>query len=222
MNEYQVDAQLRNETGKGAMRRMRRTGFIPAIIYGAGKDPENISLKFHDILRQLENEAFYSHILTVNIEGKETQAVLKALQRDPASDQVTHADFLRVKASEQITMRVPLHFINEDDSAGKREGGVISHLEVDVEINCLPKDLPEFIEVDMLNVALGETVHLFEVKLPEGVTLTANLEDSDADHPLVSVQMPQMLEVEETDEEADEEEADEADESGEAAADEDS
>ncbi len=221
MNEYQVDAQLRNETGKGAMRRMRRTGFIPAVIYGAGKEPENISLKFHDILRQLENEAFYSHILTVNIEGNKTQAVLKALQRDPASDRVTHADFLRVKATEQITMRVPLHFINEEDSAGKREGGVISHLEVDVEINCLPKDLPEFIEVDMLEVALGGTVLLSEIILPEGVTLTPNLEDSAADRPLVSGQMPQILEVEEVDEEAGEE-VNEADESGEEASDEDS
>jgi len=226
MNEYQVNAQLRNETGKGAMRRMRRAGIVPAVIYGAGKDPENLSLKFHEILHQLENEAFYSHILTVDIEGKQTQAVLKALQRDPASDRVTHADFLRVKATEQLTMRVPLHFINEDDSAGKREGGVISHLEVDVEIVCLPRDLPEYIEVDMLEVAIGGTVLLSEIVLPEGVALTANLEDDpDADHSLVSVQMPQELEVEEEDEEAGEageEEAGEAGDADEAASDEDS
>lgn len=205
MNEFQVDAQPRTETGKGAMRRMRRAGRVPAVIYGAGKDPEIISLKLNEIVRQLENEAFYSHILTVAIEGKKTQAVLKALQRDPASDRVTHADFLRVKASEALTMRVPLHFINEEDCVGRRAGGIISPLETDVEISCLPKDLPEYIDVDLLNVGIGETVHLSELSLPDGVTLTANLEEPENDSSLVSIQMAQELDVEEVEEEAGEE-----------------
>jgi len=220
MNEYQVDAQLRTETGKGAMRRMRRAGRVPGVIYGAGKDPEHISLAFNQILHQLENEAFYSHILTVDIEGRKTQAVLKALQRDPASYRVTHADFLRVRASEQLTMRVPLHFINEEDCAGKREGGVISPLETDVEITCLPKDLPEYIDVDLLNVGIGDTVHLSELALPEGVVLTANLEEPENDHSLVSIQMAQDLDVDEVEEEAgEEEELGEAGETGEEASD---
>jgi len=217
MNEYQVEAQRRTETGKGAMRRMRRAGRVPAVIYGAGKDPENLSLKLNQIIRQLENEAFYSHILTVDIEGKKTQAVLKALQRDPASARVTHADFLRIKASEQLTMRVPLHFINEEDCAGKREGGVISPLETEVEISCLPRDLPEYIEIDLLNVGIGATVLLSEIVLPEGVTLTANLDEPENDHPLVSIQMAQELDVEEAEEEVGEE-GEEADEAGEAPA----
>jgi len=207
MNEYQVDAQLRTETGKGHMRRLRRTGVIPAVIYGAGEAPEHLAVSTNMLTRQMNNEAFFSHILTISIEGKKTQAVVKALQRDPASAQVIHADFLRVKATEEITMRVPLHFINEENSVGKREGGVISHLEVDVEISCLPGDLPEYIEVDLLEIGIGSTVHLSELILPKGVSLTADLDDpdSDDDHSLVSVQMPQVYEEEEVDDEGAEE-----------------
>jgi large subunit ribosomal protein L25 len=210
MNEYQVDAQLRTDTGKAHMRRLRRTGVIPAVIYGAGEDPQHLALSTNMLTRQMDNEAFFSHILTINIEGKKTQAVLKALQRDPASARVMHADFLRVKATEEITMRVPLHFVNEEDSVGKREGGVISHLEVDVEISCLPGDLPEYIEVDLLEIGIGSTVHLSELTLPKGVSLTADLEDpeGDNDNSLVSVQLPAVYEEVEADEEvADEGEA---------------
>ncbi len=204
MNEFQVNAQLRTETGKGAMRRMRRAGEVPAVIYGAGKDPQNLRLKYNEISRSLDYDAFYSHILTVNVEGKKAQAVLKALQRDPASSRVTHADFLRVKSGEQLTMRVPLHFANEEDSVGQRAGGVISHLETDVEISCLPKDLPEYIVADMLEVGIGDTIHLSDLKLPEGVVLTANLDEPENDSSLVSVQMAQDLDVDEDEAEADE------------------
>jgi large subunit ribosomal protein L25 len=160
MNEYQVDAQLRTDTGKAHMRRLRRTGVIPAVIYGAGEDPQHLALSTNMLTRQMDNEAFFSHILTINIEGKKTQAVLKALQRDPASARVMHADFLRVKATEEITMRVPLHFVNEEDSVGKREGGVISHLEVDVEISCLPGDLPEYIDTITLSYTFFDTARV--------------------------------------------------------------
>lgn len=197
MNEYEVNARKREQTGKGAMRRMRRTGFIPGVLYGAGKDPENLLIEVRELRKQLENEAFFSHILNVKVDGQGTQAVLKALQRDPASYQVTHADFLRVKATEQITMRVPLHFMNEETCPGRKEGGVVNHLIVDLEINCLPKDLPEYIEVDIGALELGGSVHMSELVLPEGVSMATSIEAADHDHTVVAVQMPQALEVEE-------------------------
>jgi len=174
MNEYEVNAQVRDETGKGAMRRMRAQGHVPGVIYGAGKDPQRITVPGNELRRQLENEAFFSHILTVSVGGEKVQAVLKDLQRHPASYDVTHVDFLRVKATERLTMRVPLHFVNEDTAPGAKAGGVFNHLMNDVEISCLPADLPEYIDVDMGAMELGGSMLLSELQLPDGVSLTVD------------------------------------------------
>ena len=196
MNEYEVVAQQRDERGTSANRRLRREGRIPAILYGAGRDSEPISIEENRLKKQIENEAFAAHVLTINVGGKETQAVLKSVHRDPATERVLHMDFQRISATSEIHMHVPLHFINEDDCPGKRTGGIVTHLLVEVEVGCLPKDLPEYIEVDMTSLDVGDAVHLSELVVPEGVHLMALAHNPDNDQPVVSVQHPQKLDLE--------------------------
>ena len=196
MNEFEVVAQPRTALGTSASRRLRRTGMIPAILYGGGKDSVPLSLDEHRIRKQIENEAFAAHILTVKVEDEESQAVLKSVHRDPATDRVIHMDFQRISASSEIHIRVPLHFINEEDCPGKKGGGIVTHLLVEVEVGCLPKDLPEFIEVDMASLDVGDSVHLSEIPLPEGVRIMTLVHNPDNDQPVVSVQHPQKLEAE--------------------------
>lgn len=197
MNEYELRADLREEGGKGAARRLRREGMIPAVLYGAGKDAITIKLNANDVHKHLQNEAFFSHIIDVKVGSEGTQAVLKALQRDPMTDRVTHMDLLRVSSTQEITMHVPLHFLDEDECPGKKAGGVINHLLVDLEVSCLPKDLPEYIEVDMSTMDIGDTIHLSELVMPTGVTLLALAQDPEHDQPLVSIQHSQKFDEEE-------------------------
>lgn len=197
MNDYELRGELREVGGKGAARRVRRDGMIPAVLYGAGKDAVSIKLNANDVHKRLENEAFFSHILDVTVGSEATQAVLKALQRDPASDRVVHMDLLRVSSTQEITMHVPLHFISEDISPGRKAGGVINHLLVDLEISCLPKDLPEYIEVDMSSMDIGDSLHLSELVMPQGVTLLAIAQNPEHDQPVVSIQHSQKFDEEE-------------------------
>ena len=185
-----VNAELRADQGKGASRRLRRLeNKVPAILYGVnGKDPVSLSLKDNEIKKSLSNEAFYSHILTIAYDGKEESAILKDLQRHPATGDVTHADFLRVTKNQAIHVNAPLHFINEEACIGvKTGGGTISHQMVEVEIVCLPGDLPEYIEVDMLNVEIDSIIHLTDIVLPKGVTIAALQQGEDHDLPVASV-----------------------------------
>ena len=214
MNEFEVVAQPRDALGTGASRRLRRMGRVPGVLYGGSKDPAHISVDGNRIRKQLENEAFAAHILAVKIEDEESQAVLKSIQRDPATDQVIHMDFQRISASSENHMRVPLHFVNEDVCAGKKAGGIVTHLLVEVEVGCLPKDLPEYVEVDMAALGIGESVHLSELALPEGVRLMALAQNPDNDPPIVSVQHPQKLADEGEGEAPAEEDASEAQASG--------
>ena len=206
MNEFEVVAQPRTALGTSASRRLRRTGMIPAILYGGGKDSLPLSLEENRIRKQIENEAFAAHILTVKVEDEESQAVLKSVHRDPVTDRVIHMDFQRISASSEIHMHVPLHFINEEDCPGKKAGGIVTHLLVEVEVGCLPKDLPEFIEVDMTSLEVGDSVHLSEIVVPEGVHLMVLAHNPDNDQPVVSVAHPQKLDAEP---EADEDEFEE-------------
>ena len=203
MNEFEVVAQPRTALGTNASRRLRRTGHIPAILYGGDKDPRPLSLEENRIRKQVENEAFAAHILTVRVEDEESQAVLKSVHRDPVTDRVIHMDFQRISAGSEIHMHVPLHFINEEDCPGKRVGGIVTHLLVEVEVGCLPKDLPEYIEVDMTPLDVGDALHLSDLVLPEGVHIMTLAHNPDNDQPVVSVQHPQKLEVEEVAEEED-------------------
>ena len=175
MTNFALNAEVRSDLGKGASRRLRRNeSLVPAVIYGGEKPAQSISLLAKDLAKLLENEAAFSHVLTLNVAGANESVVIKALQRHPAKGFVLHADFQRVVAGQKLTAHVPLHFINEATAVGvKQQGGEISHTISEVEVSCLPKDLPEFIEVDMAAVEVGQTVHMSDLKLPKGVELVA-------------------------------------------------
>ncbi len=199
-NDFVIEATLRTDQGKGASRRLRRLqNLVPAIIYGGeNKDPVCLSIPQNKLAHALQNEAFYSHILTIKYDGKEESAILKSLQRHPAKNDVTHADFLRVSKNQEIRVHVPLHFINEDNCKGvKQGGGVISHQLIEVEVICLPDNLPEFIEIDMTNVELDQVFHLSDITLPEGVILSALTHGDDHNHPVVAVHKPKGAKTDE-------------------------
>ncbi len=181
---FEIDAQTRADAGKGASRRLRGKGMVPGIVYGAHKDPAMISVRHNELAQHLENEAFFSHILTLNLDGAPQKVVLKDLQRHPAKPFITHVDFLRISAEETIRMLVPLHFINESTCVGIKAGGAATHNLNEIEIICLPKDLPAFIEVNMAELDIGTSVHIGELVMPEGVELLHTL---DLDAPVVSV-----------------------------------
>ncbi|MAT94777.1 MAG: 50S ribosomal protein L25/general stress protein Ctc [Halioglobus sp.] len=191
-DQFELNAEVREDMGKGASRRLRRLAdLVPAIIYGGDKDPQPLSLVRKDLEKALENEAFYSQILTIKIGGGKEKAILKDLQRHPAKHRVLHADFMRVNENVAIKVHVPIHFLNETTCVGvKMEGGVIQHQVTDIEIQALPADLPAYIEVDMKDVAVGQIVHLSEVPLPEGVTSVALALGEDHDLAIASVIAP--------------------------------
>ena len=175
---YEIDAVSRDDRGKGASRRLRREGLVPGIIYGGGKDPQMIATKHNELFHHLENEAFYSHILSVKVDGKAQQVVLKDLQRHPSKPFVTHLDLLRVVMDEEIRMTVPLHFDGEDGCPGAKLGGTVLHVMSDLEID--------------------DVVHLSEVVLPKGVTLVgADQYDEDNDPIVVSVEVMRAAEEDE-------------------------
>ena len=210
-NEFLLNAESRSDTGKGASRRLRRLQErVPGILYGGEAEPQMISVELRELKKALENEAFYSHILTLKVDGKDVQAVLRDLQRHPAKGVPTHADFLRVDKTHKITMNVPLHFINEAGSIGvKKQGGEIQHNISEVEVSCLPQDLPEFIEVDMAEVEMNAIVHLSDLKLPKGVELTQLALGDDHDQPVAAIHAPKVRASESDDEEGGEEAASE-------------
>jgi len=182
---FELVAELRDDQGKGASRRLRRAGKVPAILYGGHEPPRALALDHAKLVLMLDNERFYSTLLSLKVGSEKQAAVLKDLQRHPYKNQVVHIDFQRVRDDEKIRMRVPLHFTNETIAVGvKVHGGVISHLRNDVEVLCLPKDLPEFVEVDLQELGRGQIIHLSELKLPEGVELTELIHGHDA--PVVS------------------------------------
>jgi large subunit ribosomal protein L25 len=176
--------------GKGASRRLRQTGLVPAILYGAHKEPVALSLNENALLHNLETEAFFSHILTVKMPTGEEKAILKDLQRHPSRPLVLHVDLQRVSETEKIRVQVPLHFVNGEKSPGVREGGLITHTMSEVEIACLPKDLPEFIEVDLSGLAVNDILHLSDIKIPAGVELVELSHGTEHDHSVASVHLP--------------------------------
>ena len=189
---FVVEAELRSDEGKGASRRLRRLeAKVPAIIYGGDSAPVSLSLIRKDLEKHLEKEAFYSAIIEVAYDGKKEKAILKALQRHPAKDFPMHADFFRVEANKAIKVSIPLHFTNEDTCVGvKMGGGRIQHTVNEIEVLALPADLPEFIEVDMSDVQVGDIIHLSDLQLPEGVTSTALALGDDRDMGVASVLAP--------------------------------
>lgn len=220
MSDFILLAELRDDQGKGASRRLRRSGKIPAILYGGDRESRSITLDHQVLLHQMENEAFFSSILTVKV-GDETQdAILKDIQRHPAKRQVLHLDLQRVLADQEIRVTIPLHFVNEDICIGIKEGGgVVAHIISEVEITCLPGNLPEYIDVDVASLELDQIIHLSEVEIPEGVSLTANLEEYD--QPVASCHIAKEIVIEPEEEELEIEEGEivEGEEDAEAAED---
>ncbi len=201
-NVFELTAETRETSGTGAARRMRHDEKVPAIVYGAGQEPQHITLIHKDISLALKHEAVYSHILTLNVAGKSEQVVLKSIDRHPSRPIVMHVDFLRVNVKEKLTMHVPLHFLGEEDAPGMKEGGVLSKPMTDVEVSCLPADLPESIDVDISMLVMDQVLHASDIKLPKGVEMTMEL-DEEHNPPLVGIHMPRV-EVEPEEEAAEE------------------
>ncbi len=196
-NQFELNASLRSDTGRSAMRRLREAGRVPAVVYGGG-EPVHLSVQFNELIRHLEHEAFYSHILNLKVNGKEERVILRDLQRHPSKFQILHLDLLRIREDQEIKVHVPLHFAGQEECVGvKQEGGVVNHLQTDVEVSCLPKDLPEFIEVDIAQLNLGQSLHLSDIKAPDGVTLVALAHGEESDSAIVSVFRPRVIEEEE-------------------------
>ena len=191
----ELNAELRTDTGKGASRRLRHANKIPAILYGAGKDPENLALAQKDVQYELQHEAFFTQVLELNIGGKKQDVLLRDLQHHPYKQDIMHMDFQRVEAKKEMHVNVPLHFINEDIAPGvKTEGGAISHVMSEVEVVCLPKDIPEFIDVDLGELHLGEIVHLSDLKMPAGVEVFALKQGEEHDSAVASIHTRKVVE----------------------------
>ena len=168
---FNLEAQVRTDLGKGASRRLSHADKVPAILYGADKEPVSLTLAHNKLMQAQEFEAFYSHVLTLDVDGEKVEALVKDMQRHPYKPKILHVDFLRVDASKAVHTNVPVHFINEETApAIKTQGGHAEHHVNEIEVSCLPSKLPEFIEVDLTNVELGQTLHLSDIALPEGVS----------------------------------------------------
>ena len=204
---FTLAAKARTDAGKGASRRLRRLAAeVPAIIYGGTKAPQTISVPQKDLIKALEDEAFYSHIITLDVDGTTEQVVLKDLQRHPSKTVLLHADFQRVDATHTITMRVPLHFLNQEKCVGVRlEGGSINHSISEIEVRCLPQNLPEFIEVDTTDLHVGDIVHISDLKLPAGVESVELSHGAEHDQPVASVHLPRGADAGDAGEDATEE-----------------
>lgn len=218
--KIKITAAKRTDIGKGASRRLRRlAGKIPSIVYGGSNDPVALTLEYNELVNVMKDEAFYSQVMDLSTEGKSEDVVVRDLQRHPATDRVTHVDFMRVDANKVLHVSVPLHFLNEEECTGvKLGGGIISHIMNEVEVSCLPANLPPFIEIDLIDLELGASIHLSELTLPANVDLLAFLHgDEDHDTAVVSVHAPRAIkedsEDEETSESGDEAASDEGEES---------
>lgn len=200
--EFIIEAFPRDDQGRGASRRLRREERkIPAIVYGGDKGAVSISIWHNELKKALENEAFFSHVLTIELNGKKETVVLKDLQRHPYKPLLTHADFLRVDKDHEIHVNVPLHFLNEESApAIKLQGGVANHQITEVEVICLPQNLPEFIEVDMATVEMDQVIHLSDLKLPKDVKIAALLQGEDYDLPVVAIHKPRGAKVNDAEE----------------------
>ena len=197
-SSFVLNAEMREDLGKGASLRLRHAGKVPAIIYGHGGEPVSITLEHSKIIHNLEEETFYSQILDMNLAGKTEKVVLRDLQRHPAKALIMHMDFQRVNENAAMHVHIPLHFIGEDTCPGvKLESGAVSHQTTEVEISCLPKDLIEFIEVDVSELHIGDSIHLTDLKLPEGISLVALSHGEGHDQTVVTVHVTKTVEVEE-------------------------
>ena len=187
-----LEVEPRSDLGTGASRRMRREGgMVPGILYGGTDAPAPIALSQRTLARAMQQEAFFSQILDVALNGEHCQAVLRDLQRHPANDRVLHIDLLRIQADKPIQISVPLRFLNEEQCAGVRTGGgTITRNMIELEVSCLPRDLPEHVAIDLTDLEVGHSVHLSDLVMPDGVTIVALAHGAERDAAIVSVQIP--------------------------------
>ena len=191
MSDFKLIANVRSDEGKGASRRLRRVeGKVPAVIYGGEAEPQSIALLQKDLFKALESESFFSSVITLSVDGKEETVILRDLQRHPAKAILLHADFQRVSANTKVHIKVPLHFLNEDTCKGVKAGGIVSHTLTELDITAPASKLPEFIEVDLADLELDATVHISDIKLPEGVESADLAHGEDHDLVVASVHKP--------------------------------
>lgn len=191
--KFELEACIRNDLGKGASRRLRREDQVPGIMYGGDKEALALTLKHKDIDKALKNEAFYSHILSIKLGSDTDRVILKDVQRHPFKPRIMHVDFQRIRAGEKLHMHIPLHFKGGEIAPGVKDaGGVISHIMSDIEVSCLPDDLPEYLELDLSKMQLNDILHLSNISLPKGVDIVA-LTHGD-DKPVVSLHIPRVEE----------------------------
>ena len=201
--KFDLVAEYREDQGKGASRRLRHEGKVPAIIYGAGRPPRALTFDHNKVLRQLESESFYSSVLNVKVGDKSQAAILKDVQRHPAKPQIMHIDLQRIVEDEEIRMNVPLHFKGEEIAPGvKTSGGTVARLISDVEVVCLPRDLPEYLEVDISHMELDDMLHVSDIKLPKGVEIPELAQGPEHDQAMVSIHIIKAAPVEEDADEA--------------------
>ena len=200
-DDFDLIAEIREDQGKGASRRLRHKGLVPAIIYGAGRPPRALTFDHNRVIQQLENESFYSSVLNIKVGEKSQAAILKDVQRHPSKALVMHMDFQRIVEDQEIKMLVPIHFLGEDVAIGvKQGGGKVSHLMTEVEVVCLPKHLPEYLDIDVSELELDEMLKLSDIKLPEGVSIPALAQGEEADRPVVSIHVIKEVVIEEEEE----------------------
>jgi large subunit ribosomal protein L25 len=194
--KIEISARKREAQGTGASRRLRRSGRVPGILYGGDRQPVTIELEHKDLLQKLHNEAFHASILTLKLDGEAAeQVLLRSFNMHPYRPMVQHVDFQRVSKDKKIHMKVPLHFVNADKSPGvKEQGGVANHIMNEIDITCFPDDLPEFVEVDLGNLAVGNSIHVRELKLPKGVEAVLH---KDEDPVVATVILPALVSEEE-------------------------
>ncbi|MDC1098010.1 50S ribosomal protein L25/general stress protein Ctc [Arenicellales bacterium nBUS_45] len=205
-SNYELSTQSRDSFGTGASRRQRRENLVPAVVYGAGKDNESVMLDHDQVMHSLEKEAFHSAIIDLKTDKGSQQVILREVQMHPHRQLVMHVDFQRVRASEKLHMKVPLHFEGSDVAPGvKTDGGILSHPITELDITCLPRDLPEFIAVDVSELNLNESLHLSNITMPEGVELTATAFPEGEDPTIATISPPKVVEEEVVEEDADQE-----------------
>jgi large subunit ribosomal protein L25 len=197
-SNHVLNAQPRDVSGTRASRRQRRDSYVPAVVYGAGKDSETVTLDHDQVMHSLEREAFHSAIIDLKTEGGSQQVILREVQMHPYRPLVLHMDFQRIKASETLHMKIPLHFEGSDVAPGvKVDGGILAHTMTELDITCLPKDLPEYIAVDVSTLGMNESLHLSDVQLPEGVELTVTAYHEGEDPTVATITAPKVVEEEE-------------------------
>ena len=200
--QVSLAASERQSEGKSANRNLRRSGYIPGVLYGGKEEPKKISIMEKDIVKANEIAGFATQILQITIEGKDVDVVVKEIQRHPATSRILHADFMRVDPDSKITLVVPIRTLNDENCIGvKVSGGQVNHLINDIEVSCLASNLPEYLEIDVQEMDIGDTVSLSEIKLPEGVEITILQQDEDRDQAVVSVTETREMIIEEEEEE---------------------